>query len=421
MPRPDERGKRTAWSIDVRLRPHGRLGLYELEARVSEGGLGEVWKAHHTTSGRLVALRILPNPPAGDPFRFARFEHDVAKLTALRHVNIAKPYEFVEAETVRALVYEWVSGESLASRLARGPIPIDEAVQLIEQVAKGLAAAHARDLVHGDVKPSNIVLCPNGRLKVLDLGLIENYDAGATAYHSGTGPSHSARLLGAITGTAAYFSPEQILGHAADSRSDVWAFGCVLYEVLTGRPAFAADDVTDTMAMVSGVEPEWTLIPPATPLPLVDVLHRCLKKDPAERFQRLTDVLGPMRMTTGDEEDDISTELSPELEKELPALKRWVRGRLPSTLDLDPHALLEDALRHLHRWPGPDVPERYRDALQQLSERDRALIESRLEKLDSYDDIASRFSLPTASAARVAVARAMRRLADLLAKIRQGG
>jgi serine/threonine protein kinase len=402
----------------VRLRPHGRFGLYELESRVSEGGLGEVWKAHHTTSARHVALRILPSPPPDDPFRFARFEHDVSKLTSLRHVNIAKAYELLDVDSVRALVFEWVSGESLASRLASEPIPIDEAVQLIEQVAKGLAAAHARDLIHGDVKPSNIVLCPNGTVKILDLGLIEIYEPGAPAQPE-MPPAHSARLLSAITGTAAYFSPEQILGCAADSRSDVWAFGCVLYEILTGRPAFSADDLTDTMTLVSGAEPEWTLIPATTPAPLVDVLRGCLKKDAAQRFQRMTDVLAPFRVTMVEEESP-HFDITPDLTDRAPDVRRSVL-----------HSV-RDEMRGRRRWLGEDLDrldehvraeatDEYEEALEQLDERDRALVKSRIKELESYDDIATRFSFPNVSAARMAVRRAIVRLVELMAKIKKRG
>jgi serine/threonine protein kinase len=412
----------------VRLRPHGRLGLYELESLVSEGGLGEVWKAHHTTSGRLVALRILPSPPPGDPFRFTRFEHDVAKLTALRHVNIAKAYELVDVDSVRALVFEWVSGESLASRMASGPLAIDEAVEVIEQVAKGLVAAHARDLVHGDVKPSNIVLCPNDTVKILDLGLIEIYEPGSMR-QPGVAPEHSARLLGAITGTTAYFSPEQILGRAADSRSDVWAFGCVLYEILTGTPAFAADDFTDTMALVSSAEPEWTLVPPATPAPLVDVLRRCLKKDAAQRFQRMTDALAPIRITAG--EEDAQIDMKSVLEGALEHVENKREG-----LQLPPAGPMRTYLRQSignrirterrgqqRRGFGDEVDpmaDDIQEAIKQLNERDRSLIESRLDNLDDYDDIARRFSFPSVAAARMAVARAMKRLADVLARIKKG-
>ena len=285
----------------MKLRPHGRIGSYELESAIGEGGLGEVWKAHDTSTGRLVALRILPTPPPRDPLRFARFDEDVRRLTSLRHPNVAHVYELVEVDDVRALACEWVAGDSLATRIALGPIPVDEATRIIAQVANGLAAAHARDLVHGDIKPSNITLCLDGVVKIVDLGLVEVYEPVDLIPPSDIRPAPSARLLGAITGTSAYMSPEQIAGHAADSRADVWAFGCVLYEMLTGTSAFAADDLVDTMARVTGSEPEWTLIPPATPASLVQLLRRCLEKDAARRIQRLTEAFSSSREAIGED------------------------------------------------------------------------------------------------------------------------
>ena len=464
----------------MRLRPHVRLGPYELESAIGEGGLGEVWKANDTSSGRLIALRILPSPPPGDPFRFARFDHDVTELIWLRHPNVAKVYELIDADHVRALACEWVDGESLATRLAPGPVPVADAVRIIAQVANGLAAAHARDLVHGDIKPSNVILCADGIVKVIDLGLVEIYDPGGVMPLSDVRPAPSARLLGAITGTAAYMSPEQVAGHAADSRADVWAFGCVLYEMLTGKPAFGADDVEDTMARVASSEPEWALIPPAAPATLVQMLRHCLEKDPLRRFQRLTDVLGPIRTTIGEEgaveaflrqsalgrmshgsvEPDWSDEGWLEnLWKFIPSLKRWVHGRLPRQPELDPTDIIQDVIMQTARRFEPLEPrtrtaltaslrqavqnriqrelrrlreegkqealspvERsllaggYGEALNALDEGDRALIESRLEDLNSYEEIARRFSLPTAAAARMKVSRAMRKLADRLAK-----
>jgi RNA polymerase sigma factor (sigma-70 family) len=469
-------------SIYVRLRPHVRLGPYELESAISEGGLGEVWKANDTSSGRHVALRILPTPPPGDPFRFARFDDDVRKLIWLRHPNVARVYELIDAGDVRALACEWVAGDSLETRLAAGPIPIAETIRIMAQVANGLAAAHARDLVHGDIKPSNIALCTGGTVKVVDLGLVEIYDPGGTTPPSDTRPAPSARLLGAITGTAAYMSPEQIAGHAADSRADVWAFGCVLYEMLTGNPAFGADDLQDTMTRVASTEPEWALIPPEVPALLVQMLRRCMAKDVRRRFQRLTDVLGPIRATIGEEgaveaflrqsalgrmshgrvEPDWSDEGWLEsLWKFIPSLKRWAQRRLPRKSALDTTDIIQEVMMQTaRRYEGFELKTRsalstylrravqnrirdeirrqgrditsdaggvdedvesdvvvwYREGLEQLNERDRALIESRLDDHATYEEIATRFSFQTAAAARIAVSRAVRKLADLIVK-----
>ena len=466
----------------MRLRPHVRLGPYELESAIGEGGLGEVWKANDTSSGRLVALRILPTPPSGDPFRFARFDDDVRKLIWLRHPNVARVYELIDVGDVRALACEWVAGDSLKTRLAAGPVPVPETIRIMAQVANGLAAAHARDLVHGVIKPSNIALCTGGTVKVVDLGLVEIYDPGGATSLSDTRPAPSARLLGAITGTAAYMSPEQVAGHAADSRADVWAFGCVLYEMLTGKPAFAADDLRDTMTRVASTEPEWALIPAPVPAPLVQMLRRCLAKDPLRRFQRLTDVLGPIRTTIGEEgaveaflrqsalgrmshvrvEPDWSDEGWLEsLWRFIPSLKRWAQRRLPRKSELDTTDIIQEVMMQTaRRYEGfepktraalstylrravqnrirdevrrqrrdiasdaggvddaveSDLMVRYREELEHLNEHDRALIESRLEDRATYEEIATRFSFQTAAAARLAVSRALRTLAELLAK-----
>jgi serine/threonine protein kinase len=399
--------------IHVRLRPHVRLGPYELESAIGEGGLGEVWKAHDTTSGRLVALRILPTPPPGDPFRFARFEDDIRKVIHLRHPNVARTYELIDVDEVRALASEWVTGDSLATRLAAGPIPADEGLRLLAQAANGLAAAHARDIVHGDVKPSNIWVCSERTVKVIDLGLAEIYDRGDVMPPSDLRPSASARLLRAITGTAAYMSPEQIAGHAADSRADVWAFGCVVYEVLAGRPAFAADDLDDTMSQISGAEPEWTLVPPATPAALVRMLRRCLERDGTRRFQRMTDVLALMREAIGEE-------------GALEAFLRQSALRRMAHRHIDPDAVAGEGpsspVGPVPHQSGEFTPEvdraddelraDLRDKLDRLGGRDRAILTSRLIDLETYQEIAARFSLPNEAAARKAVRRAIMRFVE---------
>ena len=470
----------------MKLRPHGRLGSYELDSAIGEGGLGEVWKAHDTSSGRPVALRILPAPPPGNPLRFARFDEDIRKRIALRHPNVAQVYELIEVDDMRALACEWVAGDSLATRIAAGPIAVDEAIRIIAQVARGLAAAHARDLVHGDIKPSNITLCPDGSVKVVDLGLVEIYDPGGRMPPTDVRPAPSARLLGAITGTAAYMSPEQIAGHAADSRADVWAFGCVVYEMLTGTSAFGADDAVDTMARVTSSEPEWALVPPAVPASLVQMLRRCLDRDVLWRFQRLTDVLAPIREAIGREgaleaslrqtmlrrmsqtriRPDRAAEPWPQFEKVIPALRRWAHGRLPRGFELDTDDVVQDVvLQSARRLKGLELKSRaalaaylrdavinrireetrrirrirrevgdepqspledslssvdYRKALKQLNERDRALIQSRLEDGADYSAIAERFLFRTAAVARMAVSRALKRLAGRLTKKKRG-
>lgn len=365
----------------MRLHPHGRLGCYELLSAIGEGGLGEVWQARDTSNGRLVALRMLPAPPSTDPFRFAPFDERVRKLVSLRHPNVVRIYELLDADSVRALVCEWVNGESLARRIERGPFAVNDAVRIVAQVANGLAAAHSRDIVHGDVKPSNITIGSDGTVKVLDLGIVEVYEPGSTGLRSDVTPAPSARLLGVITGTAAYMSPEQVCGVTADTRSDVWAFGCVLFEMLTGRPAFAADDLGETLMLVNRGQPEWTLIPPNTPPPITDMLRRCLEREPIRRYQRMTDLLAPIRATIGEEgaleafmrhpalrrtarpavRPNWGDESWIELEKMRPMLKRWAQGRVPKGLEVDADDVVQDVIlsgfeRMPRSRPAPQGP-----------------------------------------------------------------
>jgi eukaryotic-like serine/threonine-protein kinase len=362
------------------LRPRDSLGQYELESAIGEGGLGEIWKARDIASGRQAALRILPTPPAADPHRFARFEHDVRKLAPFSHPNIAKVYGLLDAGDVRALAYEWVEGLPLSQRVARGPLPIDEAVRIVAQVANALGAAHTRDVVHGSVKPSNIKICPDGLVKVLDFGLAEVFEPEKPSPSAMLLPA-SARLLAVITGSGAYMSPEQVRGCFADTRSDVWGLGCVLFELLTGRPAFVADDLVETMTLVTRTEPEWTLLPADTPPSLVRMLHRCLDKDAAARFHRATEALASIREAIGEEgavepflrrvplrrlphlpiEPHWSDEIWFDIETALPSLRRWAQGRLPPGLDVNVDDVvadtINDAAESLKRRPPvrPDL------------------------------------------------------------------
>jgi RNA polymerase sigma factor (sigma-70 family) len=447
----------------VTLRVHDRFGPYELLAALGERGLGEVWKARDSADGRLVALRILPNPPSADPRRFARFEHDIRKLESWTHSNIAAVHGLIDVDGVRALAFEWVDGPSLAELLSMGALPVDEVVSVSATVATALASAHARDLVHGDVKPSNIKVCTDGAVKILDFSLADVFAVDPA------GPSSSiasARMMAAITGTAAYMSPEQLRGAYPDARADVWAFGCVVYEMLTGRAAFASEELGETIANVCESEPEWTRLPPATPALIGRMLRGCLDKNPETRFQQMADALAPIREAIAQEgaleayvrELSLQSDVGKLLETELPRLKRWARGRVPASLGIDASEIVEDvvlqAVRSLKEFSprsegalsaylreavrnrirdltrrqsrrteesdpdddDNDAEVQYREALDQLSEQDRSFIISRLDDGSSYEDIARRFSLPDASAARMAVSRALRRLADIFAR-----
>jgi serine/threonine protein kinase len=238
-----------------------RLGVYEVTTQIGEGGMGQVYRARDTKLNRNVALKILPDLFANDPERLARFTREAQTLASLNHPNIAHIHGLEESNGVRALVLELVEGEDLSQRIARGPIPIDEALPIAKQIADALDAAHEQGVIHRDLKPANIKVRGDGTVKVLDFGLAKILEAGGTSRAGGAGTedvtqsptiTSLAMMTGAgmILGTAAYMSPEQARGRVVDKRSDVWAFGCVLYEMLTGKRAFPGDDLSETLAAV---------------------------------------------------------------------------------------------------------------------------------------------------------------------------
>jgi eukaryotic-like serine/threonine-protein kinase len=275
-----------------------RLGIYHLQERIGVGGMGEVYRARDPRLGRDVAIKVLPRAFATDHDRLSRFEREARVLAALNHPHIAAIYGFEEAEvsgpaeaghSVRGLVLELVEGPTLADRLSAGPLARHEALTIALQIAEALEAAHAKGIIHRDLKPANIKVTSGGVVKVLDFGLakVEAMDGGDLS-HAPTITSMGTRE-GALVGTAAYMSPEQARGKAVDRRTDVWAFGCVLFEMLTGRSAFAGETLSDTIAQVLEREPDWQQLPRSTPARVRDLLRRCLHKDPEKRLSQLAD------------------------------------------------------------------------------------------------------------------------------------
>ena len=266
-----------------------RLGGYEVVAQIGAGGMGEVYQAHDTKLGRDVAIKVLPEAFAHDPQRLSRFQREAKLLASLNHPNIATIHGLEESSGTHYLVMELVPGETLRERVARdGALPVDEALGIARQIAEALEAAHEKSIIHRDLKPANVKVTPEGKVKVLDFGLAKAF----AGEESGSDPSNSptlsqaATLQGVILGTAAYMSPEQAKGKAVDKRTDIWAFGAVLYELLCGRAAFQGEDVTDILAAVVMKEPDWTHLPEAGPPAIRTLLRRCLRKD---RRQRLSD------------------------------------------------------------------------------------------------------------------------------------
>jgi Tol biopolymer transport system component len=270
---------------------HGtRLGVYEVTAQLGVGGMGEVYRATDTKLKRQVAIKILPSPLAADPDRLARFQREAEVLASLNHPNIAAIYGLDEADDVKALVMELVEGEDLAQRIARGAIPLAEALPIAKQIADALEVAHERGIIHRDLKPANIKVREDGTVKVLDFGLAKAMEPISRAPNVSQSPTITTPAMtqaGMILGTAAYMSPEQAKGRAADKRADIWAFGVVVFEMLTGLRLFTGETISDTLASVLKTDPDWRALPVAVPSSLRRLLRRCLEKEPKRRLQAI--------------------------------------------------------------------------------------------------------------------------------------
>ena len=280
----------------MQLTAGDRIGPYEILAPIGAGGMGEVYRARDGRLKREVALKILPPSVASDSGRVARFEREAELLAALNHPNIANLYAVEHTERMLALVMELVDGDDLASRIARGPVPLDEALPIARQIAEALEAAHERGIIHRDLKPANIKVRPDGTVKVLDFGLAKETgpadprgSGGLDLTGSPTMTSPVMTATGVILGTAAYMSPEQARGRLVDKRTDIWSFGCVLFEMLSGQQAFRGETTSDLIAAILEREPELTRLSPTTPPAIRRLLHRCFAKDVRRRLRDIGD------------------------------------------------------------------------------------------------------------------------------------
>jgi Tol biopolymer transport system component len=274
------------------LAPGTRLGAYEVTAQIGEGGMGQVFRATDTKLKRQVALKILPPSLAADPERLARFQREAEVLASLNHPHIAGIYGLEEGGGLTALVMELVEGEDLSQRIARGPIPLDEALPIVKQIAEALEAAHEQGIVHRDLKPANIKVRPDGTVKVLDFGLAKALEPAAVASgHMSMAPTITTPAMtqaGIILGTAAYMSPEQARGKPVDRRADIWAFGCVLAEMLSGRQTFTGETVSDVMAAILTRDVDWDTLS-GVPGKVRELIARCLQRDPIRRLRDIGD------------------------------------------------------------------------------------------------------------------------------------
>ena len=272
-------------------KPGEMLLHYRLAEQIGEGGMGIVWRAADTKLDRDVAIKILPPEVSTDAERLTRFEREAKALAALSHPNVAQVHGLEQSEGTHFLVMELVPGEDLAARVARGPLPQTEALEVCLQIAAGLEAAHERGIVHRDLKPANVRLTPDGRVKVLDFGLVKTMDAPSTVDNPSISPTvtSAGTLAGVILGTAAYMSPEQARGGPVDKRTDIWAFGCVMLELHSGTSPFRGRTVPDTLAAVLAREPDLSLFPGDTSPTIVHLIQRCLQKDPRRRLRDIGD------------------------------------------------------------------------------------------------------------------------------------
>jgi serine/threonine-protein kinase len=264
-----------------------KISHYSVTAKLGEGGMGEVYRATDTKLGRDVALKVLPEAFASDAERMARFEREAQVLASLNHPNIASIYGLEEADGIRCLVLELVEGPTLAERIEKGPLPLEEALPLARQISEALEAAHERGVIHRDLKPANVKVTPEGTVKVLDFGLAKAFQGEETEEDVAKSPTMTAMATqaGIILGTAAYMSPEQAKGKPVDKRADIWAFGIVLFETLTGKQVFKGETVSETLAAVMMKDIGWGLLPADTPPPIHRLLRRCLDKDPKRRLR----------------------------------------------------------------------------------------------------------------------------------------
>jgi len=282
------------------LTPGGRLGPYEITGAIGAGGMGEVYRGRDATLNRDAAIKVLPAAMASDPHRLARFKREAQVLAALNHPNIAQVYGFdgaplADGTTAHFLAMELVEGEDLAARLRRGAVAVDEAIGIARQIVDGLEEAHEHGIIHRDLKPANVKVTPEGKVKILDFGLAKALDDDPSSSGANSQMSHSPTLsrhmteAGMIMGTAAYMSPEQARGKKVDKRSDIWAFGVLLFEMLTGERLFGGETVSDVLAAVLTREPNLSALPAATPPSVRRLLGRCLEKDPRKRLRDIGD------------------------------------------------------------------------------------------------------------------------------------
>ena len=301
------------------LEPGTKLAEYEILDPIGAGGMGEVYRARDTKLGREVAIKVLPEAFAENEERLARFEREARLLASLNHPNIATLYGFEQSNGVQFLVMELADGETLAERLRLGPMPVEDALPIFKQIAEAVEAAHEKGIIHRDLKPANIKVSSEGKVKVLDFGLAKTMSADPVKSEVSESPTitRDATATGVILGTAAYMSPEQARGKTVDKRTDIWAFGCCLYEALTGRMVFQGDTLSDTIAGILERDPNWKALPESTTPGVRVVLRRCLQKDANRRLHDIADARIEMEEALTEPPEPRAREARPEAPKKM--------------------------------------------------------------------------------------------------------
>jgi serine/threonine protein kinase len=336
------------------LQAGDRIGPYEILGPLGAGGMGEVYRARDTKLGRAVAIKLLPDTFASDPQRVARFQREAQVLAALNHPHIAQIYGLEDSTTRPALVMELVEGATLADRLSAGPLPVAETIVIARQMAEAVEAAHEKGIIHRDLKPGNVMLTADGDVKVLDFGLAavtETVGPGASdATHSPT-LSMAATVAGVILGTAAYMSPEQAIGKPADKRADVWSFGVILWEMLTGRRLFQGETVAHTLADVLRAPINFEILPRDTPPRVRELLQRCLDRDPRTRLRDIGEARVALNAALSTSSPEVAPGQSPGSSRALAAVSVVAAVTLASTLVL--------GFVHFRETPTPDAAVRF--------------------------------------------------------------
>ncbi len=330
---------------------------YRVKEKIGAGGMGIVYRAGDTRLNREVAIKALPAIFSADPERLARFEREARLLATLSHPNVAAIYGLEECEGKRYIVMELAAGQTLAERIAKGPLPIEEALEICRQIAEGLEAAHEKGIVHRDLKPANVKITPEGKVKILDFGLAKAFEQETPAVDASKSPTLTDRMTrsGVILGTAAYMAPEQAQGKTVDKRADIWTFGCILYECLTGRHPFDGDTVTETLASILKGEPDWRILPAALQPRTNELLHRCLDKDSKRRLRDIGEARLVIETSLSDKAPHSNAARAPRGDRRL-----WLAWSAAIASALLAVSLIPVALKHLsEKPPAPETQLRF--------------------------------------------------------------